>query len=276
MILYMYSRLKIADLILSRIQNELSAIKKQWLFDSKIPYFVVDNLLPDSFANQIYSLFPSQDSMDINSSLREHKFVSAQMNAHNPVIEEVLFSFQDPRLVALMGDITCFKNLEPDNDLYAGGVSLMANGHFLNPHLDNSHDKNHGRYRVLNLLYYVSPNWSFKNGGNLELWPEGPKKKGIVIENKFNRLVVMATNENSWHSVSMVTGNNQRCCISNYYFSKSPPGNKQFSHVTSFRGRPEQRIRDIYLRFDSALRGAIRKVFPSGLIKTKHFYKKDK
>lgn len=45
----------------------------------------------------------------------------------------------------------------------------MAKDNFLNPHLGNSHDKDRECYRVLNLLYYVTPNWSHEQGGNLEL-----------------------------------------------------------------------------------------------------------
>lgn len=47
----------------------------------------------------------------------------------------------------------------PDHKLYAGVLSSMVNGSFLNPHLDNSHDDDGNLYRVLNLLYYVSYNW---------------------------------------------------------------------------------------------------------------------
>ncbi len=35
----------------------------------------------------------------------------------------------------------------------------MSKGVYLRPRLDNSHDKNRKRYRVVNLLYYVTPEW---------------------------------------------------------------------------------------------------------------------
>ena len=54
-------------------------------------------------------------------------------------------------------------NLEFDETLYAGGISLMKNKDFLNPHLDNSHDKDKKKYRRLNLLYYVTPDWKYEN-----------------------------------------------------------------------------------------------------------------
>ena len=36
--------------------------------------------------------------------------------------------------------ITEIDGLEADYTLYAGGISRMDKGHFLNPHIDNSHD----------------------------------------------------------------------------------------------------------------------------------------
>jgi hypothetical protein len=44
--------------------------------------------------------------------------------------------------------------------------------------------------------------------------------------------------------------------------------------VTSFRGRPEQPIRDRLLRADIWLRMTIRKIFPQGIRPNPHFYDK--
>jgi len=80
----------------------------------------------------------------------------------------------------------------------------MAKDNFLHPHLDNSHDAERHRWRVLNFLYYVTPDWQLDNGGNLKLWPNGPDQEPLTIESKFNRLLVMATHDSSWHSVNEV------------------------------------------------------------------------
>lgn len=165
----------------------------------------------------------------------------------------------------------------PDEHLYAGGISLMGHGHFLNPHLDNSHDKDRNVYRVLNLLFYVTPDWEHGSGGNLELWDEGPKGQPREIVSKFNRLVLMVTHQKSWHSVNPVRATHaSRCCVSNYYFSHTPVSEKEYFHVTSFRGRPEQPVRDVVLQGDAALRMGIRKVFPGGVVANPHVYDKTK
>jgi len=91
------------------------------------------------------------------------------------------------------------------------------------------------------LLYYVTPDWKLEYGGNLEMWPNGIAEKQTTIHSKFNRLVVMVTHDSSWHSVSKIKQDAHRCCISNYYFSETSIHKNEKFHVTSFRGRPEQK-----------------------------------
>jgi Rps23 Pro-64 3,4-dihydroxylase Tpa1-like proline 4-hydroxylase len=268
------NRKVLADQILARLMASRNEILTQWQSSGPIHHFVLDDVLPLETARHIRNAYPDANSMRVRKSLRELKYVAAQMDLYDPILEETLFAFQDPRIVVLVGEITGLKALEPDELLYAGGISMMAKDHFLNPHLDNSHDKEVERYRVLNLLYYVSEDWGHKEGGNLELWPEGMKAEQVTVESKFNRLAVMITNSQSWHSVSPVKTDRLRCCVSNYYFSKFPAESEDYFQVTTFRGRPEQALRDVALRADSALRMGLRKIFPKGAVKTDHYYKK--
>jgi len=150
----------------------------------------------------------------------------------------------------------------------------MGKNNFLNPHLDNSHDKDRNKWRVLNLLYYVTPNWQNEHGGNLEIWPKGLKNDPISIISKFNRLVVMTTHQKSWHSVSKVLKEDIRCCISNYYFSDTPLLTSDTFHVTTFRGRPEEKIKDFMLQLDNTVRSGLRKFFKKGVRENPHQYKK--
>lgn len=263
-------RLSIADAIVNRL-NEAKAPARQRFAASQ--YFVVDDLLPLGLASEIYEAFPTVEKLLLRKSIRELKYVTSQMDRCDKLLEECVYAFQDRRVVDLVGEITGLKEIEPDEKLYAGGISVMGEGHYLHPHLDNSHDMDRQRYRVLNLLYYTSPEWPEDKGGNFELWPNGFTEP-LTIHSKFNRLLVIATNRKSWHSVRKVSTARLRTCISNYYFSPQSPEGEDYFHVTSFRGRPEQPVLDLALRGDAFLRGMIRKVFSRGLVKTKHFYAK--
>jgi Rps23 Pro-64 3,4-dihydroxylase Tpa1-like proline 4-hydroxylase len=269
------NRKEYAALIEQRLREELSRMKKdfpRWTVQS----CYIDNLLPEEEARKINTAFPDKSTMMLKKSLRENKYVAAQMNKYPPILEEIVYAFQEPNVLKVVEEITGIREMDPDTHLYAGGISLMAKDNFLNPHLDNSHDKERERYRVLNLLYYVTPDWSHEAGGNLELWDEGPKKHQREITSYFNRLALMATHEKSWHSVSQVMVDRSRCCVSNYYFSAKPLEDHDYFHVTSFRGRPEQPVRDLVLQGDIALRQGIRRAFKKGIVDNPHVYKQAK
>lgn len=266
-----------SDLFFKRLSDEKDSLKEQYNNSAgTIGYFFLDDLLPEELAHEIYRVFPKAEDMVLKKSIREDKYVAAQMDKYHPTLEEIIYAFQDDRIVGLVAEICGLKGTLPDDNLYAGGISMMGHRQFLNPHLDNSHDKDRELWRVLNLLYYVTPGWEESYGGNLELWPHGLKNQQVTIHSKFNRLAVMATHNKSLHSVSPVVHEGYRCCVSNYYFSATPLLATDSFHVTSFRGRPENKIADKILQVDAWLRMAVRKVFAKGLKKNPHVYKREK
>jgi len=270
-----YSRSTIASIIIKRLEQERLLLQEQFAASQhKIGFFYLDNLLPEKLATKIFEAFPAIENTVLRKNLKEYKYVAYQMDKYDPLLEEILYAFQDERVVKLVEGICGFPSIFPDAFLYAGGLSMMAKGNFLNPHLDNSHDKDRKLWRVLNLLYYVTPDWEDSYGGNLELWPNGLKEKPITITSKFNRLAVMATHHNSWHSVNKVFADNTRCCVSNYYFSDTPVRKTDTFHVTSFRGWPKQKIKNITLQLDTTLRMSVRKIFKKGIGENPHQYKK--
>ena len=271
----MENRNQIADLIFDKIVANKTDLKNQFAASkNEIGFFYLDDVLPSSLANTIFKKFPKIEETKKRDSLRELKYTAYQMDKYDALLEEVIYAFQDKRIVDLIGEICEIEDISADEKLYAGGLSLMAKNNFLNPHLDNSHDKDRNRWRVLNLLYYVTPNWELNHGGNLEIWPNGLDKKQTTIESKFNRLVVMATHQKSWHSVSKVTVDAIRCCVSNYYFSENPLTNSDTFHVTTFRGRPSEKLKDFVLRVDNKIRQSLRVFFKKGVRENPHQYKK--
>jgi Rps23 Pro-64 3,4-dihydroxylase Tpa1-like proline 4-hydroxylase len=266
-------RHSLANEICRRLDVEYEPIARQWYGSAPVNHFVIDDVLPEAWAQRIRAAFPIGSAMTLKKSLRELKYVAAQMDRYDPLLEESIYAFQMLEVVRRIEQLTGLRALEPDSQLYAGGISLMAPGHFLNPHIDNSHDKPRQRYRVLNLLYYVSPQWPQDRGGNLELWQQGLRRPPQTITSSFNRLVVMITHRQSWHSVSPNRAEADRCCVSNYYFSSQPIGGVDYYHVTEFRGRPEQPFKDLMLRGDNWVRTMIRTKLPWAF-KNQHYYSK--
>lgn len=224
----------------------------------------IDDLLPLPVAHAVHDAFPEAERMRLLSSFREVKYTSKSLDDFGALVKDITFAIQDPRVIRAVEAITGVVEQVPDPSLYAGGLSMMGRGNFLNPHIDNSHEASRRLYRTLNLLYYVTPGWKLENGGNLELWDE-QVRRNVTLESRFNRLVLMETTPVSWHSVSPVVVDDYRCCVSNYYFSPRSPRGGEYFHVTTFSARPEQTLRRVLAWADGGLRQALRRVIPGGV-----------
>ncbi len=265
----MPSRSEFAAAIAMRLQRDRAPLARAWADARPVRHIAVDELLPAEWLLAVAAAFPRPADLLAKRSLRERKRVGVAIDRYDPAIGALLLAFQDPAVVAAIAAITGIAGLEPDPTLYASGISVMAKGDFLNPHLDNSHDGDQQRYRVLNLLLYAAPDWDARDGGNLELWPED-RSVPRTIDARFGRLVVMATGPASWHSVSRVTADRPRLCVSNYYFAAQASTGSDYRHVTTFAGRPEEPWKRALLAADGALRNALGRAFPRLLTRGKH------
>src|SRR5436305_11133953 len=115
-----WNRKELADLILARLEKEKEKLKKEFASPGRINSCYIDNLLPENIAQTIYNAFPSPEEMAIHKSIRENKRVAAQMNLYHPLLEEIVFAFQDKRIVNICEYITGLKEMHPDEQLYAG------------------------------------------------------------------------------------------------------------------------------------------------------------
>jgi Rps23 Pro-64 3,4-dihydroxylase Tpa1-like proline 4-hydroxylase len=257
----------LARWIVERLEREEPDLSRQFASSAagiSTRHLAVDNLLPEEIARQFYPCFPPKERMRQLATFRERKFTFKQLDEVPTLLRDITFAIQDPSVVAVVERITGMAKQVPDPRLYAGGVTLMARGDFLNPHIDNSHDGERRLYRTMNLLYYVTPDWMPEYGGSLELWDDHVQT-AVALPSLFNRLVIMETNRHSWHSVSPVRHDGWRCCVSNYYFSERSPQGEDYFHVTSFSARPEQTVRRWVAAVDNFARMAIRRIFKKGL-----------
>ena len=258
------NRVDISELILLKLSNiTFEYLKNRYANSGPINHIVIDELLPKEIALKLNDIFPQESELNHIKGIQENKFVGVEFSKSQELIEECIYAFQEPSVIDAFSKITGIKELIGDPELYAGGISSMSEDCFLNPHIDNSHDRNLENFRRLNLLYYVNKDWiSNVFGGDLMLYPKGIRKGEIRIPCKFNRLVIMRTDNRSLHGVKKVTTkNNRRKCISNYYFSRKSPLDKHYYHSTSFRGFKKEYIKGAFLRMNAISRTFAKKIF---------------
>ena len=265
----------LCNIINEKLQDNYEQLSNQFFnnnTNTSTKFFILDDLLPEEIALDIYDNFPNKETFHYRNTFRERKFTFSNFDLlENPILDDLTNAFQKSSVIKMIERITKIIDLDGDNSQYAGGISRMDSGHFLNPHIDNSHNANRTKYRRLNLLYYVTPVIQESDGGNFELWDK-KVLKSLKIPAKFNRLIVMETTKESWHSVDYISSNINRCCTSNYFFSNNSPENYEYYHVTSFLGRPEERLKRAYGVFDNLLRNTFSRI--SGISRGKSLMRK--
>ncbi len=257
----------LVNVIANKLSSKRIELRKMFVDSSRIVgvrHCFVDDLLPNKIAYELANAFPIHTEMRHMKSFREKKYTSKSFDKFNPILKDMTFAMQEESVIKIVNEITGIEGQEADPSLYAGGLSMMPLGCYLNPHIDNSHDGPRKKYRTLNLLYYATRGWEESFDGNLELWDKKVKNR-VTIHSKFNRLVLMETNPWSWHSVSEVKVDLSRNCISNYYFSYKSPIGKDYFNVTSYSARPEDWTKSLLFKSDNLIRSGLRLVFPNGL-----------
>jgi Rps23 Pro-64 3,4-dihydroxylase Tpa1-like proline 4-hydroxylase len=267
------SQSELASHIADRLRALQGALAEQWKASGPVRHVYVDDFLPDAWARAIAAAMPPMARLRRYESLKERKGIGIDFDAYAPLLKDITFAFQAASVLDAVAAFTGIKRLNPDEHLYSGGLSEMGEGDYLNPHIDNSGNPFLRQYRRINVLYYVTPGWNPAWGGSLELW-DPRRANPVSLEARFNRVIFMNTNRTSFHSVNPLRGCGAltRNCVSNYYFSPDSPEGYDYTHVTSFRGRPEQPLRDLWLRLDAWGRGAFRRFRPRKADSIRHRY----
>jgi len=256
-----WSRSELAEHVAARLEADLERLRGEWQRSGPTRHVAIDDLMPEAAARALADAFPDPASMMVRNTWRERKRVGVEVKDYAPIVNDFLYAFQDERVRRAVSAITEVEDLEADPTLYASGLSVMLPGDFLNPHLDNSHDGDNRLYRAVNILYYASPDLGEGGGGELEIWDEDVRE-AVKVPARFNRLAIMETNQTSWHGVAEIKGTAPRLCVSNYYFTASPPGGVDYSHVTSFAGRPDRPVLRAFMKVDAFALNLIGRLFP--------------
>ncbi len=265
------NRQETAAAIAAHLSQHKDELTRYWQQSTPVRHFYIDDLLPEAVALNIYNALPDSAALMLRNSVKERKRVGIKLEDYAPEMTDILFAFQDQRVLDIVSEITGLTQLHADASLYGSGISQMLEGDFLLPHLDNSHDGDGRLYRVLNALYYVTLDWPENAGGNLELWDK-PMKQHKEIHAKFNRLIMMETHTESVHSVSkVIKPGGVRACISNYYFSEEPANHKQHVHKTTFFARPEDGVvKKITLNMEGTAKNFLSKFLGNKSTRTRH------
>jgi Rps23 Pro-64 3,4-dihydroxylase Tpa1-like proline 4-hydroxylase len=233
------------------------------------PFFSIDNFLDEAFAEQILNAFPSfEEAAQIGrmfSAVNEKKKIQiTDTTRFARPIAELNRALAEPDFCQILGTVFDIPKLLPDEELVGGGMHQTgARGH-LDVHVDFNYIEQRQLHRRLNILIYFNKGWKPEWGGNIELWDKDVKVCHHSFSPIFNRCVVFATNEISYHGVTAVCcpdDQTRKSFAAYYYTREAPPHWDGTVHSTSFRARPDEVLKGSILmpleRAGQRLRSAV-------------------
>ncbi len=246
------------------LENRLDEYTQKFHEAKPHRHLIIDGFLEQKLAMKAFQEFPKMEEMDRIKDIRQYKAQDPDISKFHPIFSEIIFEhLQSQRLINILSQITGIPNLYPDPKLYASGLAQGANTSFLNVHIDNSSHPTEPWYRRLNLLVYLNPHWTEEKGGHLEFWSKDMSESVAIIP-IFNRMVIFATDKQSWHGHRRVNtpDGDTRKSINIYYFTEESPDGTDYYHVTSFRARKNEIMNQALYPVDNAVRTLARKIRP--------------
>jgi Rps23 Pro-64 3,4-dihydroxylase Tpa1-like proline 4-hydroxylase len=119
-------------------------------------------------------------------------------------------------------DISKQITIVPDLTYDGGGYVVSPPGSYLGYHADFNFSSAAGKYRVINILFYMNPNYEIDQGGHLHLLDSHSKtvEKSVLPEQ--NTILGFFTDDTSFHGVSLNQVNFYRRSFNLYYYSDAP------------------------------------------------------
>ncbi len=239
--------------IINPIDRE--ALKQQVDQAVPFPHFKIDNFLVPSFADEVEASFPTFDQAQEMgkgfSAVNERNKIQItdSQKFTDPVrkLHEALAADEWLEMLSYVMDIP---DLLADPQLIGGGIHVTGPRGHLDVHVDFNYMKERDLHRRLNILVYMNRDWNEDWGGNIELWDEHVKKCHHSFSPVFNRCVVFATSEISYHGVSAVKCPEdvaRKSFAAYYYTEAAPEGWDGEKHSTLFKARPNEKLKGTLL-----------------------------
>lgn len=240
------------------------------------PFFMIDGFLEPGFAEEVLATFPTYEEAarlgrSFSAVNEKGKIQVTDSSVFPEPIAKLNQTLAAPEFLDLLSYAFEIPHLLPDAELVGGGMHQTGSRGHLDVHVDFNYIEERQLHRRLNILVYFNKDWKPEWGGNIELWDRDVKVCHQSLSPLFNRCVVFATSEISYHGVTAVNcpPDRTRKSFAAYYYTKeAPPAWNGEAHSTNFKARPDEILKGNVLmpleqagqRLRSAVAGLKRKI----------------
>jgi len=226
-------------------------LRHQFRTATPFPNVCIDNFLDENFAEEVAASFPSfHEAQHVGktfTAVNEKGKVQVRDVSHfPPAIRRLNDILADPQFLELLSYAAEIPNLLADDQLIGGGIHETTRSGHLDVHVDFNFLNDRQWHRRLNIITFFNKGWRDEWGGRLELWDKDVKHCVHSFQPIFNRCVIFATSEISFHGVTAVMcppGESRKSFAAYYYTREAPPGYNGMNHSTLFRARPNEQVK---------------------------------
>jgi hypothetical protein len=226
--------------------NNIVNLSEEFLSGKPFENVVIDNFLNESYAEELYRLFPKdRNDWHYYENPIEVKYAFDNINNLDSNIKDYFYYLSSEQITKKISEITNIPDLQYDEYLHGAGLHSHPRHGRLNVHLDYEKHPFSGKERRINIIYFLTKNWNSElwNGLN-ELWDKEVSicvKKTDII---FNRAIIFKTNDISWHGLPekiLCPENVFRNSIAYYYVSllNSQKNEDEYRKKAKFVKRPQ-------------------------------------
>jgi 2-oxoglutarate-Fe(II)-dependent oxygenase superfamily protein len=248
---------------------DAAALRARAAAATPFPFVVLDDFLEPEFARAVAEAFPVFEEAErigrsfatVNEQQKVQITDAALFPAPISNLHELLAS---PSWLETIGELMNVPDLLADPQLVGGGMHETGPHGRLDVHVDFDYVAERQLHRRLNILVYFNPDWDSAWGGDLELWDRDVRQCVHRFAPLFNRCVIFATSDRSFHGVTALrcpAGVVRKSFAAYYYTRQAPPAWDGKPHPTRFRARPDERLKGAVLmpgeRGVRALRAAV-------------------
>jgi Rps23 Pro-64 3,4-dihydroxylase Tpa1-like proline 4-hydroxylase len=224
------------------------------------PHVVIDGLLPDSLLEEVVAEFPQPQSRDWDGWHGQRGPQINKLHIHDdwmvgPLTRHLLNQCNSSVFVDFLEVLTGIEGLIPDPHYFGGGIHQIESGGSLAVHADFNHHPRLRLDRRLNALLYLNQDWKEEWGGYLELWDATMSQAEVRVAPAFNRLVVFATTDLSFHGhpdPMLTPPGVSRRSLALYYYSNARPeseiSRRGRTFETDWRSRPGEETASVKMR----------------------------
>ena len=223
-------------------------LSSQYFSAKPFQHVVIDNFLKADIAQSIATNFPAASNSGSKNlyGAPGEKIVHSDLSKLGPTFQEVDAFFGSQTALDWLTAVTGIHGLVYDPTNYGGGTHENCDNRDLRPHVDFNFHPVTKLHRRLNLIVYLNANWESAWGGSIQLYanPRDPDDVPVSYEPLFNRCILFATHEASWHGFDRLCFPKDgvyrsRKSLSLYFYTADRPTNEIHNeHTTFFIPRP--------------------------------------